>query len=231
MLSYFEKRATHLRESLEDPSSDWLQTLNTYRQFALVNRLFARWRHLYVRFLRPQMTQASVCYTLLDIGFGGGDIPLRLLAWAARDGRRLAITAIDYSERAMAAAAQRTWPSNLCFRQTSVSDLRREDRPFDFVISNHVLHELPQHDLEPFLDDSAALVRRQIVFNDVARSAWGAVGFALCTGPFLHRSFTVADGIISLRRAYTLNELRALAPPPWQVESLFPSRLLLTLRK
>jgi 2-polyprenyl-3-methyl-5-hydroxy-6-metoxy-1,4-benzoquinol methylase len=227
----FEQRVENLRERLEDPAAEISRVRNTYRQFFIVNRLFSRWDHLYRRFLRPLMADPSSTYTLLDIGCGGGDIDLRLLSWAERDGRDLQITAIDRNEQALAIAREQARHPALSFRQVSLEKLSREGQTFDFIISNHVLHELVSEVLLPFLAASQAMAQKLVLFSDVARSTWGAAAFTISMGPFLHHSFTVEDGITSLRRAYTVKELRALAPPPWQVEPLFPSRLLLELRK
>jgi hypothetical protein len=48
------------------------------------------------------------------------------------------------------------------------------------------------------------------------------------TWPAARRSFLYADGRLSIRRSYTVDELRAAAPAGWQVEAARPFRVLLT---
>ena len=84
---------------MDDPDCDRDRLFATYAQFRAVNALVAGWRRVYLRDVRPVLDRRRAS-RLLDIGFGGGDIPLALTSWAARDGLRLEVTAIDPDERA-----------------------------------------------------------------------------------------------------------------------------------
>ena len=64
--------------------------------------------------------------------------------------------------------------------------------------------------------------------NDIARADVAYAGFAALTGPFFRGSYITPDGLTSVRRSYTPEELRAVAPPSWQVSSPYPFRLLLS---
>ena len=76
----------------------------TYRNFALLNRVVGRWPLIYRTHIRPALDPAGP-NSLLDIGFGGGDITRRIAAWAAKDGISLHVTAIDPDPRALAFAS------------------------------------------------------------------------------------------------------------------------------
>lgn len=220
-----QRRAAGLRERMDDPACDLDKLRATYARFSTVNRIFAGWGVFYWRFLKPRM-EARRAYTLLDIGFGGGDIPRALLRRAERDGLKLRVTAIDPDPRA-AAFARSLPPSSIAFEQTDTTSLVARGAAFDFVISNHLLHHLADEDLPTFLDECARL-GPYVLHNDIARADLAYIGFAALTAPFFRGSFITPDGLASVRRSYTPKELRAVVPAGWRVSRPYPFRLLLS---
>lgn len=215
-------------EMMESPDCDPVRLRNTYRQFRYINAVLSRSRAVYRRWLRPAMTErAEATWTLLDIGFGGGDIPLKLAEWAARDGLDLRITGIEIDERALEYVHGLICPDNLTFRLASTTELTAAGERYDFVVSNHLLHHLASEAFGATLAEAAALSRRLALMVDLQRSdlAWAVFGAA--TLPFFRDSYIREDGLASLRRSYTVAELRAAAPPGWEVERLFPFRQVL----
>ena len=219
------QRAAGLREQMDDPTCDPALLRATYARFGTVNRMFAGWWTLYRRFLRPLLGSSRTCQ-LLDVGFGGGDIPRTLLRWAERDGLELAIKAIDPDPRA-AAFARSLPPSPVMFEQTTTGELVRRGEHFDVVISNHLLHHLADAEVAQLCAESAAL-GKVTLHNDIARADAAYLGFAALTAPFFRGSLITPDGLTSVRRAYTPDELRAAVPAGWRVSRPYPYRLLLS---
>jgi len=207
------------------PGCDPGRLERTYAQFALVNRVVAGWRGIYRTRIRPRLSADSRA-SLLDIGCGGGDLSVLLARWAARDGLRLEVTAIDPDPRAILFARSRHAPADVTFRQVSSAELLEEGQRYDVVVSNHVLHHLDG--LGTFLSDSAMLSRGTVVHNDIRRSpAAYALFFAgswVLTGSYIRQ-----DGLTSIRRSYTTAELAAAAPAGWTVARHTPFRNLLLL--
>lgn len=231
MLGGLGRRATHLRERMDAPDCDLRALQRTYAQFQTVNALVSGWRRVYARELRPLLS-ATEPRTLLDIGCGGGDVPRGLARWAAQDGLRLEITAVDADARAIAYARGLPQLPNIAFRQAMSGDLVAEGRRFDFVISNHLLHHLDAAELAALLADSERLCRVKAIHGDIERSPLAYLAFAAGTkvvfpGPFFPGSFIREDGLLSIRRSYTHAELRAVTPPGWQARRQFPYRNLL----
>jgi 2-polyprenyl-3-methyl-5-hydroxy-6-metoxy-1,4-benzoquinol methylase len=222
------RHRSSVTELMDDPDCDPRALDRTYADFRVINGLVAGWRRTYVRRLRP-LLDAERATTLLDIGSGGGDIPRSLAGWAARDGLRLAITAIDPDARAHRFATSRPAPSALEFRAAGSAELVAEGRTYDLVTSNHLLHHLDADALAALLADSAALARRRVVHGDLERSRVALAVYGPATLPFARRSFIHTDGMRSIRRSYRAAELAAAVPPGWRVERQFPYRLLLTL--
>jgi 2-polyprenyl-3-methyl-5-hydroxy-6-metoxy-1,4-benzoquinol methylase len=223
------RRASDAVETMDLPDCDPVRLERTYRQFAVVNRALSGWRRLYDIELRPLLSAESPT-TVLDIGSGGGDLAVTLAGWAARDSLKLHVTGIDPDSRAHKFAAGRPHVPGVEFRQAHSSDLLREGRSYDVVISNHVLHHLQPAELHQLLADSQALARRKALHNDLRRSPAAYALFFVAALPF-RGSFIRADGLTSIRRSYTPAELAGLAPPGWHTEPRSAFHQLLVLRK
>ena len=223
-------RDTAVVELMDDPACDLRLLERTYAQFAVVNRLVSGWRRLYVRTLRPLLarpgrTGPAARPTLLDVGFGAGDIPLRLAAWARRDGLDLAVTAVDPDPRALA-YVRRQGTGTVEFRRASSADLVAEGRRFDVVVSNHVLHHLDAGALQDLLADSEQLAAGLALHNDLSRSALAYGAYGVATAPLARTSFLRTDGMLSIRRSHRPAELAGVRPG-WTAEPLGPFRLVL----
>jgi len=211
---------------MDDPNCSLAELENTYRHFSTLNSLISGWRTIYRQEIRPQMNPDN-SNSLLDIGFGGGDIPIKLAGWASMDGFNLKITAIDPDPRAFNFVQNRQRQPNIEFLQCEVDELDSSQNKYDFVISNHLLHHLEQHQLPQLLKTARELSRKSVIFNDICRSDWGYLLFNLLSRPLFRSSFITEDGLTSIKRSYTLDELAESVPENWIVEPLFPFRLLL----
>ncbi|NQX28424.1 methyltransferase domain-containing protein [Microbacteriaceae bacterium VKM Ac-2854] len=207
---------------MDDPECDPARLDRTYAQFRTVNALVSGWRRVYRSRLRPRLERDRE-NTLLDIGFGGGDVPRALAGWARRDGFALQVTAIDPDPRAHAFVSAQPPTPGVHFERASSAEL---DGRFDLVTSNHVLHHLDPAGLDELLADSERL-GRYCVHNDLARSRVAYSAYSVATRPLRRGSFLHDDGALSIRRSFTAAELRAAAPG-WRVETLAPYRLLLS---
>jgi 2-polyprenyl-3-methyl-5-hydroxy-6-metoxy-1,4-benzoquinol methylase len=221
------RREPGLVEWMDRPDCDPRRLRNTYRDFPIVNRWLAGWTRLYRRYLRPVLLGCGAGHpcTLLDVGSGGGDVARHLHALARRDGIRLTVTGIDPDPRAVDFAGS-PGTAGVRFRAADASELATAGERFDLVISNHVLHHLEACDLKSFLNDLHALARRRAICSDIARSQAGYLLFATVTAPFFRDSYIRSDGLISIRKSYTRDELQAAVPTGWEVRSAFPFRLL-----
>lgn len=221
------ERASWLRERMDDPACDPLLLRNTYRQFARVNPLVSGWRRVFEQHVVPRLHTTS---TILDVGCGGGDLARSLRVWSERAGNAVSVTAIDPDPRAIEFARSEPAPSGVAFRHASAEELLGAGERFDVVVSNHLLHHLGDAELLPFLLTTAALARHAVLHNDMSRHPVAFAVFSL-TRPFFPKSFIVEDGLLSIRRAFTADELRRRLPSGWRVVTLAPFRNLLLLEK
>ena len=217
-------------EQMDRPDCDARLLDNTYRQFAVINRVLSGWRKLYAKELRPMITPAGRPLTVLDVGSGGGDLAVMLARWAARDGKALRITGIDPDPRAARFAGQRPAMAGVEFRAAHSADLVSEGARFDVVISNHVLHHLAPEELRQLLADSEILAAGKALHNDLVRSPAAFALFSVAALPF-RQSFIREDGLTSIRRSYRPAELAAAAPPGWSVARSSAFHQVLTYRR
>jgi 2-polyprenyl-3-methyl-5-hydroxy-6-metoxy-1,4-benzoquinol methylase len=217
-------RATDVVELMDEPDCDSARLANTYRDFDRVNGVVSGWRGLYIRHLRPVLREAGSGATVLDIGCGGGDLLRRFARWTEQDGLTPCFVGTDPDLRAIQFARSETNPGNVCFVRASASELVSAGERFDIVLSNHVLHHLPDADVSALCVDSTRLATRLALHADIHRHPLAYAGFPLLGGWF-RESFILEDGLLSIRRAFTPDELRQIVPSGWHVQEAFPFRL------
>lgn len=225
---FLQHRDTEASELMDDPDCDHDALLNTYRQFQVINTLISRWKIIYKKHIRPDAGGMEQPYSLLDIGFGGGDIPKKIAEWAQKDGIKLNITGIETDERAYEFVQDGNFPASINFRLASSTELVKEGRRFDFVISNHLIHHLTGDNFYKVLEEARQLSKQKVLFTDIKRSDIGYMVFNVLSRPVFRSSFITNDGLTSIKRSYTYYELRQRAPGGWEVTRIFPYRLLLS---
>lgn len=226
---FLSERQPELVEIMDRENCNPVLLQNTYRQFSTINLLLSQWKIIYKTEIKPLMN-TSTSYSLLDIGFGGGDVPIKLSEWAEKDGFNLQITAIEIDRRAFEYALTLQKPDSVTFLHCSSAELMADNRKFDFVISNHLLHHLNKL-TDQVMEEAKSLARKKVVFNDIERSDVGYLLFTIFARLIFRKSFITADGLTSIKRSYTYKELKQVAPEGWKVKRIFPFRLLLIFEK
>ncbi len=220
-------RATDIAELMDDPTCDLQALRRTYALFGPVNRLVAGWRRTYRGWMAPRLSDRRTT-TLLDVGFGGGDLARALRGWARADGLRLVVDAVDPDPRALDFVRGRPATEGVTFRAGTTADLVAAGERYDLLTSNHLLHHLDAAQLAGMLADCTRLAGTLAVHSDLRRSRAAYLGWSLAARPAARRSFLHADGLASIRRSYTPDELAGQVPEPWRVHTQPPFRLLLT---
>lgn len=205
------------REHLDGDLSDTRTLEGNLRDLSRINRFFGGVT-LSRRALDALLDRASLPsdqpVTVLDVGTGGADIPIRLIADWRRQGRRLKVLGIDNRAEVLAAAA-RARPALLTENELTlrIADGRRlpfEDGSFDVAHASLVLHHLDPDEALALVREMARVSRRGVVLNDLSRSWLGWIGAWLLLHALTRNAFTRHDGPLSVRRAYSLPEARAI---------------------
>lgn len=202
-------RLAGVDELLDGPLDDQAALVANLRDLARINRLTGGTR-LTERAL-PALGDAR---TLLDVGTGGADIPVSLLAAARRAGRDLSIVATDSRAEVLAAArAARPALDRVRGLRLELGDGRAlpySDAAFDVGHASLVVHHLEPDDAVTFLRELRRVARHGVVVNDLVRSRLAWTGAVILVRTLATSRYTRHDGPLSVRRAYTTTELLEL---------------------
>ena len=206
------ERLAGAEEILDGPLDDLDAVAGNLRDLRRVNRLLggARLSRLAIARLWPDGTSLAV----LDVGTGGADIPVSLLADAARRGRSLRVEAID-SRPEVIEAARLARPavdrvSGLSLRVADGLALPYPDGAFDVAHCSMVVHHLEPAEAVALLREMARVSRLGVVVNDLVRGRLFWAGAWVMSHAATRNRLTRNDAPMSVRRAYSRDELRGL---------------------
>jgi len=161
--------------------------------------------------------------SVLDLGTGSGDYARRL----SRE-RSVRILAADLRAEVLAVAARTLrHTSNVTLLTADARAIPLDDGAVDVVHASLLVHHLDPAEAVAALREMRRVARRGLVINDLRRSR---LAFALSAATVLalgRGRYTRHDGVLSARRAYTLQELDDLAAeaelrPTWRSARLLP---------
>jgi hypothetical protein len=205
----FSRRAD-LVEEMDRLNSSQDRLRRTLTQFQLVNRIFSRFRSVLTRsVLRDMAKDGSRSYRLADLGAGGCDIARWLIRRCRERGLHLAISAVEHDPR----VARHARAANAGYPEIQVVEGNALDgelwKGADYIFANHLLHHLSSDKCIELIRQIDRSGPRQYVLSDLRRSAWAYYGFRLAASPFFRNSFVVQDGLTSIRRGFSIPEVRA----------------------
>ena len=147
---------------------------------------------------------------ILDVATGGGDFPRAMAAWARRRGLRARILATDLSPEILGRAASGA-PPGIEFAVADARWLPFDDGAFDVATCSLFLHHLEPEDAAATLKEMRRVAWRGVIVNDLVRSWVGYLGGLVVPRMMSRNPLFRHDAPLSVRRAYTKDELAALA--------------------
>ncbi len=149
--------------------------------------------------------------TILDLATGSGDIPLAIARWAERRDRAVTIVATDFSEDILALARkQLAGLPNVTVERYDARDVPRPDGQFDVVLCSLSLHHFAPDDAIQVLREMDRLATGGFILNDLRRGRLGYVAAWVAARLTTRNRLTRNDAPLSVRRAYTVDELADL---------------------
>jgi len=146
--------------------------------------------------------------TILDLATGSADIPLAVAAWAERTGRPAEIIASDVSPQILAIAREHIGSfATVKIAEYDARDIPLPDRSVDVVLCSLSLHHFNTEDAVLVLREMRRLARVGFIVNDLRRSRAGFVAAWLAARVTTRNRLTRHDAPLSVRRAYTSDEL------------------------
>ncbi len=162
---------------------------------------YDRWMGMFDDVLRAAHLQTA--RTALDVGVGSGEF----IALAQARAPQVRWVAFDLSRDVLRIAREHTHAPQV---QGRAQHLPFADGSFDVVTCANTLHHLGERDAM-LLVQECARVGRRVVIADLARNRCMLTGAWLLTRLTSSNRLTRADGVQSVRRAFTAEEALALA--------------------
>jgi ubiquinone/menaquinone biosynthesis C-methylase UbiE len=155
--------------------------------------------------------ERSAPLEVLDVGTGGADIPVALLA-EPRAPASLRVTATDARPEIVAwASREHGGRDGLTFDVADGMALPYPDGAFAIGHCSLVLHHIEPEAAGAFLGELARVSRLGVVINDLDRSWHGWAGAWLLLRLLARDPWTRHDGPLSVRRAYRPAEVATMA--------------------
>ena len=141
---------------------------------------------------------------ILDVACGDGSMLRRVASWAAKRGISVRLTGLDLNPRAIDVA--REFPNTTPPVEYIVSDVFvfEPPHPVDVILSAHFTHHLANHDIIRFLNWMERNARLGWFVNDLHRHPNPYRLFRMLCAVAPWHPIIVADGLISIRRAFTV---------------------------
>jgi len=168
--------------------------------------------------------------TILDVGTGSADIPLRFVRSGVKKGFDLRVIALDNNWRHLQTArADVSRCANIHLLQGDAFQIPLADNSVDVVIASLFLHHFRPPQIHLLLREFHRVSRVGWVVNDLVRHYVPLIFFRLMAPIFARSYITRHDGTASILRGYTTAEMHRIVAatnlPQVTVREHFPYRM------
>jgi len=220
---------------MEDPALEVDRHNLALRGLARINRWSGSVRIVWPA-IRDLIMKLDRPVRVLDVACGGGDVAIGIWHRAQQIGKQLYVAGCDRSEDALAYARQRATLENAdvnFFPLNILTTPLPED--YDVVMTSLFLHHLADPEAIDFLHGAKQAARKMVLIYDLLRHRRGLILAYIGTHLLSSSDIVHVDGPLSVRAAYTLDEVRKLAGAAGlngaTVNRRWPCRFLLSWTK
>lgn len=148
--------------------------------------------------------------TILDVGYGYGDLLRRIHAWSRRRGRPVRLIGVDLNPMSEPIARAATPPDvSIDFRTGNVFDFQ-PDHPVDFIICSQTAHHMSNDELAVFVGWMERVATRGWFIADLHRHPVPFHVFRLLSWAARWHRFVRHDGPISIARSFRREDWEAI---------------------
>ena len=214
-------------EQMDAPDIDPATYAAVLRDLAKINRwTFTAWPTLgYL----DRAIGSRKAFSLLDVGFGQGDMLRAIARWADKRGIQARLVGVDLNPLS-AEVAQASGPADPAIEYRT-GDYLDQPEAFDFIISSQVAHHMTDAQLDQFLRHMDAQARAGWLVSDLHRHRFAHGGYPLLARLLGVHRIVRQDGTLSIARSYRPREWPAilaragLDPALVTIARRFPFRL------
>ncbi len=200
-----------LSEQMDNPDLDpetyirCLRDLAAVNQTTLTHQPTLRWLHRATRGWRR-----GAAISVLDIGYGQGDLLRAIARWARRRGFSARLSGVDLNPRSAVAALTATPPElDIDYRSGDVFTYEPAQPP-DFIVSSQFTHHLPGPDIIRLLRWCEAHAVRGWHIADLHRHALAYYSYPLLARVMAWHRIVREDGAVSIARGFNRREWEAM---------------------
>ena len=148
---------------------------------------------------------------IVDLATGSGDIPRLIIDHARKVGAAVSVRAVDRQSSTLEIARNLSaqYPE-IEFESADILNFHA-DEAYDLVLCSLALHHFSEDDAVRVLQRCRELSRRFVLVSDLRRGWIATAGVYLLTATIFRDAMTRTDGRLSAARAFSSEELRALA--------------------
>ncbi|HEU5348422.1 MAG TPA: methyltransferase domain-containing protein [Ktedonobacterales bacterium] len=225
------QRNATISEMMDNLAQDDAALRRSLADIRRINTILG-WRRYAVSAVAWRVRESGArSFSLLDLASGSADIPLAIADWARRAGIAAHIVVSDIHPVMLAVAREQTRNHpNVTVERCDALAPHYDDGSFDIALCTLALHHFAPEDATHILRAMARVGKRVLVF-DLARARLAYLGALAMTRGLRMDPITRFDAPASVRRAYTVAELRALAHQAGlrdaHISMRFPFRLAL----
>lgn len=223
-------------ELMDDPNLDDDRHYDALRSLHKLNKVSKGASFLWKPLRLLSQTEKSSPLRILDLATGGGEIPIELQMLAKKNNLPMQIDGCDFSERAVAYAARQAadaGSNNQFFHLDALNDQLPQN--YDVIMCSLFMHHLDPEQVISLLAKMSSAANKAILVNDLLRSSANLILVTLASRMFSSSDVVHHDGPVSVRAAYSINEMQDLAQKAglkdFTIQERFPCRYLLDWRK
>jgi 2-polyprenyl-3-methyl-5-hydroxy-6-metoxy-1,4-benzoquinol methylase len=201
-----------LAELMDDPTLDASSHAEALSGLARLNVLSMSASSIWAELRKFSHPESSQTVKVLDIATGGGDIPIQLYKYAQSAKRKFEFTGADISATAISLAQARARDENIPVSFIRLDALNQViPSGFDVIITSLFTHHLDPSDVRKLFERMHESAGQLVIVNDLVRSSISLILVWLGTRILSRSKIVQYDGPVSVRAAYTINEMREMA--------------------
>ena len=205
------KNRSYDEELMDDLESSGEVIEQTLRELETINRLLGGNQVTTNGLNALTKNDAAKTITIADLGCGGGDILKLVSKWASKKGKSVRLIGFDANPRIIAYAQKNCSAfDNITFEVQDIFSEEFKERQFDIIICTLFTHHFHENDLTRIFKQFKGQAKLGVVINDLHRHWLAYYSIKLLTQLFSKSEMVKYDGPLSVKRAFTRNELKSI---------------------
>lgn len=179
----------------------------TLRELEVINRLLGG-DHVTIDGIRKLVTEKDRSYSIADCGCGGGDLAIKIVKWARRNGVKLNVEGIDANPHIIEFARENCKNfEEVSFEAVNVFSREFQTKRYDIVTATLFVHHFSDDQLVELFRSMKTQARVGVVINDIHRHRFSYLSIKWLTALFSRSAMVRFDAPLSVRRAFKKHEL------------------------